>query len=58
VTVSIAAETTGVLILIFLVNIELRSTSLGSISEYEGTRRTSSKVKPSYSILSFKKDIG
>jgi hypothetical protein len=47
VTVSIAADTTGVFIRIFLVNIELRLTSLGSISEYEGTRRTSSNVKPS-----------
>ena len=47
VTESMAAETTGVLIRMFLVNMELRSTSLGSISEYEGTRRTSSNVKPS-----------
>jgi hypothetical protein len=56
--VSIAAETTGVLMRMFLENIELRSTSLGSTSEYEGTRSTSSKVSPSYNILSSKKDIG
>src|SRR5664280_1190695 len=58
VTVSIAAETTGVLMRMFLENIELRSTSLGSTSEYKGTRSTSSKVSPSYNILSSKKDIG
>ena len=57
VTVSIADDTTGVLMRMFLVNNELRSTSLGSISEYEGIRSTSSKVNPSYKIFSSMNDI-
>ena len=44
---SIAAETTGALILMFLENIVDRSTSLGKTSLREGIRRTSSKVRPS-----------
>jgi hypothetical protein len=52
-----AADTIGVFKRIFLENNELRSTSLGSTSEYEGTRRTSSNVRPSYNSLSFEKDI-
>ena len=42
VTVSIAAETMGVLTAICLVNILFKETSRGSTSEYAGARRTSS----------------
>jgi hypothetical protein len=45
--VSIAAEIIGVLIEIFLVNLENKFTSLGKCSEYEGTKSTSSYVRPS-----------
>jgi hypothetical protein len=44
--VSIAAETIGTFKLKFLENFEISFTPLGRISEYEGTRRTSSKVSP------------
>ena len=45
-TVSIAAETTGTLRDKFLENFEVKLTSDGSISEYAGTSKTSSKVSP------------
>ena len=47
VTVSIAAETIGILIEIFLENLEATLTSLGKISEYDGINKTSSYVNPS-----------
>jgi len=52
-----AAETTGVLMRIFLENMELISTSLGSTSEYAGISSTSSNVKPSNKILSLINDM-
>jgi len=45
--VSIAADTMGTLICISVVNLVLISISLGKTSEYEGIRRTSSKVRAS-----------
>jgi hypothetical protein len=47
VTVSIAAEIMGMFNFIFLVSQVETSTSWGKTSEYWGTKRTSSKVKPS-----------
>ena len=48
VTVSIAAEITGIFNGIFLEKLVLISTSLGKTSEYFGTRSTSSNVRPSW----------
>jgi hypothetical protein len=41
----------------FLESLVFSDTSLGITSEYDGTSRTSSKVKPSDLILSSWKDI-
>jgi len=57
VTVSIAAETTGVFRIIFFENLETVLTSLGSISEYPGANSTSSYVRPSNIILEELLDI-
>ena len=57
VTVSMAAEMKGTSSVMFRVKCVLRSTSFGSTSEYEGTRRTSSKVIPSWIILVLSEDI-
>ena len=46
VTVSIAAETIGTFNWRFLENLECNETSEGKTSEYAGTRRTSSNVRP------------
>ena len=51
VTVSIAAEAIGTLMVIFLVNFVCILTSLGSTWEKAGTKRTSSYVSPSPKIL-------
>ena len=47
VAVSMDADTTGILTLIFLVIKDLTSVSAGIISEYEGTKSTSSNVSAS-----------
>ena len=47
VTVSMAAETSGMFSLIWGVSQEETSTMSGVISEWPGSRRTSSKVSPS-----------
>ena len=52
-TVSIAAETIGILSLIFFEKYVEISTSLGKISEYEGTTKTSSNARPSEIIFTF-----
>jgi hypothetical protein len=57
VTVSIAAVTMGALMIMERENREERSTSRGKTSEYEGTKRTSSKVRPSKIILSERNDM-
>ena len=46
VTVSIAAETIGIFKLIFFENLVFKFTWLGKISEYAGTNKTSSYVRP------------
>ncbi len=46
VTVSIAAETTGMFKLMFLENLVVKSTWFGRHSEYDGTNNTSSYVNP------------
>jgi RIO-like serine/threonine protein kinase len=51
VTVSIAADTRGILREIFLLMRELKFVSLGSMEEAAGMRRTSSNVSPSVLIL-------
>ena len=51
VTVSIALETKGILIEIFLVTWAEVSTSLGTTSEIPGKSRTSSKVSPRNATL-------
>ena len=51
VTVSIAALTRGVFSVIFFVKLVLISTSLGKISEYCGTNKTSSKVRAFLTIF-------
>ena len=48
VTVSMAEDKRGILSLRFLVSLMLVSTSTGNISEYFGTRVTSSKVSASF----------
>ena len=53
VTVSIAADTNGILMDSLRVSWEEMVTSRGNTSEYEGTNNTSSKVKPSLTILEF-----
>src|SRR5208282_3813039 len=57
VTVSIAAETNGMLSDIFLENFDCNKTFRGSTSEKAGISKTSSNVKPSPAILSSKNDI-
>jgi hypothetical protein len=57
VTVSMAAEIIGIFMGMFLESLVLRLTSRGITSEYDGTSRTSSKVKPSDLTLSSWKDI-
>ena len=57
VTVSIAADTIGMLRVMFREKRLLRSTSFGRTSEYDGMRSTSSKVRPSKAILSSTNDI-
>jgi hypothetical protein len=52
-----AAEIMGVLMVIDRVNFDDKSTLRGKASEYEGTKRTSSKVKPSNCILSERNDM-
>src|SRR5690554_7069234 len=52
VTVSMAADTSGMLSSIPRVRCVLRHTSLGNTSEYPGTRRMSSKVRASWRIRS------
>ncbi len=47
VTVSIAAETIGILSKMFCVNFVARFTSLGSTFDAWGTNKTSSNVRPS-----------
>ena len=51
VTVSIAADTSGIFRLMFFVNFVVISTSFGSTSEYCGTKSTSSKVRARFSIF-------
>ena len=48
VTVSIAAVMIGVLRVIVLVSLVVRSIMLGVTSDFAGIRRTSSKVRPSF----------
>ena len=56
VTVSMAAVTNGMFNSMFRENFVFSSTVRGSTSEYAGIRRTSSKVRPSITILSATKD--
>ena len=51
VTVSIAAETSGMPRVMFRLSRELVSTPLGTTSDSAGSRRTSSKVRPSMANL-------
>ena len=49
VTVSMAAETSGILSSISRVSLVAKDTSLGTIREWAGTKSTSSKVRASWS---------
>ena len=57
VTVSIAADTIGMLSVIFLVSFVSNDTSLGNTCDDCGTSNTSSNVNPSCASFPFKLDI-
>jgi len=52
-----AALTIGVLMVMERENLEVRSTSRGKTSEYEGSKRTSSNVNPSKTTFSERNDM-